>query len=272
MEAFKREVIRMKDWFPLTSYEFYAYLTTGMVVLAAVDRVVLGSMLAEQTSWTVVGGVFWAAIAYLTGQILAIPASAIGEQVLARWWLRPPVDLLLGIKTPRWREHAVRWLFSAREYSPLPTAMSASVRRKIASALAVEVADVDGETAFQVAFPYARGVADTATRLDAFINQYGMCRNVSFASLIAAVLLAWHAGHGGDRIDRGLAVAALVLCVGLFGRFVKFYAAYSRDVFRTYEKCVPAPANVALGGAPSPPPTPSPPAALTTPTPVPPRV
>lgn len=28
----------MKDWFPLTSYEFYAYLTSGMVVLAAADR------------------------------------------------------------------------------------------------------------------------------------------------------------------------------------------------------------------------------------------
>lgn len=256
----------MKDWFPLTSYEFYAYLTTGMVVLAAVDRVFLGSMLAGQASWTVVGGVFWAAMAYLTGQILAIPASAIGEHVLARWWLLPPVDLLLGIKAPRLREYAVRWLFGAREYAPLPAAMGASVRRKVASALAVGAADVDGETAFQCAFPHARGVADTASRLDAFINQYGMCRNVSLASLIAAALLAWRAGHGGDRVDRALAAAALVLCVGLFGRFVKFYAAYSREVFRTYDKCVAAPSGVNAATAP-PSASPSPPAQSPAPTP-----
>lgn len=231
----------MKDWFPFTSYDFYAYLTAGMVTLAAVDRVFFGSMLAGETSWTVVNGAFWTAIAYLTGQILAIPSSTVLEHLLLRMWLLPPSQVLLGLRAPRRRELAMRWVFGAREYEPLPVASQNSVLRKVAAALSVRVSEVDGEAAFHCAFPTARGVADSATRLDNFLNQYGMCRNVSFASLIAMGLMVWRALHTGDRIDWTLAGAALVLAVGLFGRFVKFYAAYAREVFRTFDKQVSAP-------------------------------
>lgn len=231
----------MKDWFPFTSYDFYAYLTAGMVTLAAVDRVFLGSILASQSSWTVVNGAFWTAIAYLTGQILAIPSSAILEHVLVRKWLRAPSRILLGLDAPRWREVCVRWAFGAREYDPLPAPNRISVMRKVAASLSVRIDEVDGETAFHCAFPHARGVADSATRLDNFINQYGMCRNVSFASAIASGLMTWRASNTGAQLDWVLAIAAMVLMLGLFGRFVKFYAAYAREIFRTYDRVVPAP-------------------------------
>lgn len=230
----------MKDWFPFTSYEFYAYLAAGMVTLAAIDRVYLGSMLANEASWTVVNGAFWVAIAYLIGQILAIPSSTILEHLLMRKWLRAPSRILLGLDAPRWREIAVRWLFAAREYEPLPGATQDSVKRKVAAALAIAPADVQGEAAFHCAFPHARGVSDSATRLDNFMNQYGMCRNVSLASLIASIIMIVHARSTGARLDWFIAIAGVVLAVGLFGRFVKFYAAYAREVFRTFDKCVPS--------------------------------
>lgn len=229
----------MKDWFPLTSYEFYAYLTAGMVTLAAIDRVFLESMLAHETHWTIVNGVFWAAIAYLSGHILAIPSSVLLEHVLARKVLHSPSAILLGLEVPRAREIAMRWILGAREYTPFPPANRASMIRKIASSLSASPNALDSETAFQVAFPHARGVADTATRLDNFLNQYGLCRNVSLAAFVAAALLAGRAIGTCDRIDWILAAAALVMSVGLFGRFVKFYAAYAREVFRTYDKVVP---------------------------------
>lgn len=238
----------MKDWFPFTSYDFYAYLTAGMVTLAAVDRVFLDSMLASQANWTFVNGAFWAAIAYLVGQILAIPSSVLLEHLLGRMWLRAPSRILLGLDPPRLRETGVRWAFGAREYEPLPVATRNSVLRKVAAALSVPVTDVEGEAAFHYAFSHARDVADSATRLDNFMNQYGMCRNVSFASTVAAGLMIWRVSHTCDPQDWFLAIAALVLAVGLFGRFVKFYAAYTREVFRTYDKVVSASAT--------PPPTP----------------
>ncbi|WP_066651919.1 MULTISPECIES: hypothetical protein [Sphingomonas] len=239
----------MKDWFPFTSYDFYAYLTAGMITLAAVDRVFLGSMLASQANWTFVNGAFWTAVAYLIGQILAIPSSVFLEHLLGRRWLRAPSHILLGLEPPRLRETGVRWAFGAREYEPLPVATRNSVLRKVAAALSVPETDMEGEAAFHCAFPHARNVADSATRLDNFMNQYGMCRNVSFASAVAAGLMFWRSSQTCDRLDWFLAIAAVVLAVGLFGRFVKFYAAYTREVFRTYDKVVSAPTI--------PPPTPS---------------
>ena len=66
----------------------------------------------------------------------------------------------------------------AREYQPFPTLNQTRIIGKLATALGVTSTMVDGEAAFLAAFPHARNVSDTATRLDNFINQYDICRNV----------------------------------------------------------------------------------------------
>lgn len=229
----------MKDWFPLTSYDFYAYLTTGMIMIAAYDHAFMASALAQQAQWTVPEGVFWIAIAYLTGQIIAIPASGLLEHLLARRILRAPAPLLLGSKRPRWREKAAAVIFSAREYQPFPLPNRTSILTKAAKELGVAADSVTAEAAFQIAFPHARSVADSATRLDNFLNQYGMCRNVSFACLVAGIMLWIGAVQAPTNVNIALCIGAFVLAIGLFARFLKFYAAFAREVFRTFDKVVP---------------------------------
>lgn len=231
----------MKDWFPLTSYDFYAYLTAGMIAIAAFDHAFMASVLANRTQWTVVDGVFWVAIAYLAGQIIAIPSSGLLEHVLARRVLRAPAQLLLGLKPLRWRERAVAVIFSAREYQPFPPPYRASILVKAGKELGIDAASVSAEAAYQVAFPHARAVADCASRLDTFLNQYGMCRNVSFASLLAGIMLSIGAWQAPTTTNIVLCAGAYLLAIGLFGRFLKFYAAYAREVLRTFGKAVPAP-------------------------------
>ncbi len=226
----------MKDWFPLTSYEFYAYLTTGMVVLAAFDRAFMGSMLAEATEWKVVIAVFWAAIAYLIGQIVAIPSSAILEHWLAKRVLRDPSAVILGLRPQRFREHCFGTVVGAREYEPFPQDYRAGIVTKLARVLNVTEPNIQPDAAFQCAFPQARSVSDSATRMDNFLIQYGLCRNVSFACALAAVFLTCLAARTGDRTDLLLAVGAAVMALGLFVRFIKFYAAFTREVFRAFDK------------------------------------
>lgn len=236
----------MKDWFPFTSYDFYAFLSTGMIVLAAIDRVLMDSMLANQEQWTVAGGVFWAAMAYLAGQIVAIPSAILLELWLARRVLHSPVSILLGISTPRKRERIAAVIFGAREYQPFPVPNRSRIIAKLATELHVDKEALDPEAAFQCAWPHARSVADTATRLDNFLNQYGMCRNVSCACAIAAILLAFPAWRAVNPHDVTLFAGALFLSIGLFGRFIKFYAAFAREVFRSYDKIMPAAQAVGL--------------------------
>jgi hypothetical protein len=223
----------MKSWFPLADYDFYAFLTAGMILIAAGDFSFGGSQLIGRSSWSIFGAVFWIVIAYLIGQVTAGWSASILEFGLARCFFRAPVDLILGISRPRLRERAVEIFAGAREYKPFPPAVSAAVLQKASERLGgFEI--IDGETAFQIAFPVARRSSDTAARLDRFINVYGMCRNTSFVAFIAAVFLIIAAFREGSIAKAWLSVATLILAVGMFGRFMKFYAAYSREVFRTF--------------------------------------
>ncbi|AOF98798.1 hypothetical protein BSY18_4051 (plasmid) [Blastomonas sp. RAC04] len=226
----------MKDWFPLTSYEFYAYLTSGMVVLAAADRTFMGSTLASHTDWKVAIAVFWVAIAYLVGHIVAIPSSAIFEHLIAKRVLRDPSAVILGLEPQRFREHCFGTVVGAREYEPFPADYRAAIVTKLARALNVTEPNIQADAAFQCAFTPARSIADSATRMDNFLNQYGFCRNVSFANLIAAALLTILAWRTGEQSDAFLAIGAGVLALGLFIRFIKFYAAYTREVYRAFNK------------------------------------
>jgi hypothetical protein len=224
----------VKDWFPFTNYDFYAYLTAGMIVIAAFDYVFTGATLAQQ-DWTLVNGFFWAALAYLLGQILAIPSSALFEHVIARGVFHPPTSILLGLRSPRKREKLIAVVFGAREFSPLPEPNRTRVVDKLAGILDIDVAAVSGEAAFHCAFPRARSIGDTASRLDTFLNQYGMSRNVSFASGLAAAMMCAAVSAHPTSVNWALFGGAVVLSIGLFIRFLKFYAAYSREVFRTFD-------------------------------------
>lgn len=228
----------MKNWFPLTDYEFYAFLTAGMIVIASVDFAFCGSSLLSRSSWTVASGVFWIAAAYLTGQLTAGPSSSFSEHLAGKRIFRTPGDVLLGFTAPRRRERILCALSGAREYQAFPTAIANSITSKASLLLGAEPI-TDAETAFQVAFPRARRSVDTAKRLDNFGNVYGMCRNVSFAALIATAVLMTGAVLHDDAKSAWCGLGAFVLALGMFGRFMKFYAAYSREVFRTFNSELP---------------------------------
>lgn len=223
----------MKNWFPLTDYDFYAFLTAGMILVAAADFAFGGSQLIGRATWSIPGAVFWVVVAYLIGQVTAGWSASVLEFGAGRRMFRAPVDLILGISPPRRRERALAVFAGAREYQPFPSAVSAAVLQK-ASARLGGASVPDGETAFHIAFPVARRSVDTATRLDRFINIYGMCRNTSFVSFIATGFLLIAAYRECSSTKAWLAGATLVLAIGMFGRFMKFYAAYSREVFRTF--------------------------------------
>ena len=122
-----------------------------------------------------------------------MPSVTLLEHVVARRILRPPSEIILGTQPPRRCEHWLSAVSGAREYQPLPNLNQTRTVGKLAAGLGLASTTVGGEAAFLAASPHARSVADTATRLDKFINQYGMCRNVSMAAVLAAVMLGYAA-------------------------------------------------------------------------------
>jgi hypothetical protein len=227
---------QMKSWFPFSDYDFYAYLTSGMLLIAVIDYTFGGGVLIARTEWTVVQVAFWTAVAYLAGQLVAGPSSALLEHLVASKLLHPPIAISLGMQQPRRREYIVRVLFAAREYGPLPQHNNRRLIEAAASSLGVPADEIhDPEAVFGVAFSVARGSADAVVRMDQFRNLYGFSRNISFVGLFASCLLSmklFSAPH--DAHLWWTLAGALILAVGMFGRFFKFYAAYSREVFSAF--------------------------------------
>ena len=224
----------MKNWFPFTDYDFYAYISAGVIVIAGIDYTLFGAVLVGRAEWTIVQGVFWTMFSYLVGHITAGLSSFALEQMLINKVFCSPVLIILGLRKPRWFERLFKLLF-AREYSAFPTENSDMILDKLASSLKCERSSLrDSETIFQTAFLVSRYETTSEVRLNQFMNQYGLCRNVAFAFLLVAVLLAWKRLCQPAEMDGWLLLGSLLMAGGMYGRFLKFYSAYSREILRTF--------------------------------------
>jgi hypothetical protein len=224
----------MKSWFPFTDYDFYAYITSGVIVIAGVDYALFGGVLVNRTEWTVVQGIFWTMISYLVGHISAGLSSFALEKTLAKKMFRAPESIILGLQKPRWFERVFKSLL-ASEYSAFPQANCDDILDKLAVSLKCDRASVtDPEAMFQTAFGIARYEPTSEVRLNQFMNLYGLCRNVAFAFLLVAILLIWKRFYNPTPMDDWLLTGATIMVVGMFGRFLKFYSAYTRETFRIF--------------------------------------
>ncbi len=91
----------MKSWFPFTDYDFYAYITAGVIVIAGLDYALFGGVLVNRSEWTVVQGVFWSMISYLVGHITAGLSSFLLEQNAIKKAFRAPVLIILNLRKLR---------------------------------------------------------------------------------------------------------------------------------------------------------------------------
>jgi hypothetical protein len=224
----------MKSWFPFTDYEFYAYIMSGVIVIAGVDYALFGGVLVNRTEWTVVQGIFWTMISYLVGHISAGLSSFALEQILVKRVFRAPESIILGLQKPRWFESVFKSLF-AREYSAFPQPNCDDILDKLAASLKCDRASLnDLEAMFQTAFSVSRYEPTSEVRLNQFMNMYGLCRNVAFAFVLVTLLLIWKRVCNPAPMDDWLLTGASVMAVGMFGRFLKFYSAYTRETLRTF--------------------------------------
>ena len=223
----------MKSWFPFTDYDFYAYLSTGVIVLFSLDYGMNGGVIILRENWSFVQIVFAVTIAYLLGQVIAGLASAILEHWVARRIIRPPVAVMMGIGR-RTLPEALIGRFG-RYYQPQSKHWRSVILQGVARELDKEPDAIeDPEEVFQVAFPVSRSIPDSAARMDEFRRLYGFCRNVALAGLISTVPLVHRATVESDDTLYWWAVLVFILSIGMFFRFLKFYADFAGEVLRTY--------------------------------------
>lgn len=215
----------MRGWFPLTDFDFWAFLTSGAVLLAAADRV-FGLGWLDRENWTVVQVGLAAAVAYVTGHVIAEGASRFLEGALVHRLLGTPASLLLSDKPDR---PAGCWLYPGY-FQPVAPELRARIERRAAR----EDPPLERNAIYANAYVLARRDQLAAGRLAMFQNQYSMCRNVSLACLLAAPALTISGIHTGRTADFWWAAAALVVAAVMLIRFLKYYRLFSVEVLNAY--------------------------------------
>jgi hypothetical protein len=216
---------------PFGVYDFFGYLASGFLVLAALDLVFTGGSVLK-SDMQLLPGLFWLVVAYVTGHIVANTSSFVLERALVQRVLGRPHQVLFEVPARRnWSR-----LFPGY-YEALPQETRERVLKK-----ANERAGITqpGPGLFFHCFAFVRGDEDARGRLDSFLSLYGFSRNVATAAAIAVLVLAADfismesvevALHS---VEFRWAVAAAVAAVGLLYRYLKFFRLYSVEVFIRY--------------------------------------
>jgi hypothetical protein len=201
---------------PFTSYDFWAYLSAGFMLLFALDQAA-GTHLLMQEKWTVVQGVMAVSVAYAVGQLVASGSSWIYEKFLVGKLLGYPRDILFGQVTA-WR--GFQKLLPGY-YAPLPAETRKSALEK-GNKVGV---DKPGEALFWPAHVYGRGTPSVAARLDNFLNLYGFCRNTAFVGLFDAAVFYWsYCQPNGPPEHLIWARISLVVSLGMTLRYLPLRA------------------------------------------------
>ncbi len=214
------------DRFPFTSYDFWAYLAAGFLLLGPADFV-FGTNLLTGRDWSWFEISVAVSSAYVTGQLVASLSATLLERGLVGHLLGYPRNVLFG-RAQVWRW--VRWCL-AGYYTALPEA----TQRAAAEKGKVVGVDEPGEALFWPAFNAARDRPKVMERLESFLNQYGFARNIATVAILDGLLLAWsYSFNEGPALHANLAWVSLMVAVGMTLRYLKFFRLYAVEVFTAY--------------------------------------
>jgi len=221
------------DKIPFTTYDFWAYLSSGFLLLFIVDVVGPTDILAK-VNWSFVQIIVAVSAAYAVGHIVAHLSSLLLERGLVEKVLGPPRAALFGHpRAPRWIRALLPGYFKA-----LPNEIA---QNALARAKAAGVSDA-GQAMFQLAFHNARNNPVVLARIDNFLNLYGFCRNIALVCLIdAAILYANYRWFRGPDDHYWWSLVALVMGIGMVARYLKFFRHFSYEIFTAYGSESPAP-------------------------------
>lgn len=210
---------------PFSVYDFFAYLSSGIVLVATVD-VVYGAGWLLQDKQPIVLGIVALFIAYIAGHAVAHLSSVILENWILGGVLGRPSALLMSGESSRWR-----YVFP-NYFKPLPK----QTRKRIRAKQALRNFEGEGESLFLHIFSTMKGQAGVGERLQSFLNLYGFSRNVCLALVLSGVMALVGPVDQRALSADGYGLAMLLIAIVMFYRYLKFFRQYSYELFVSYSE------------------------------------
>jgi hypothetical protein len=223
--------------FRFSDYDLFGYLAAGIIVFGLCDFTI-GTQIVWKDSWSISSAVAVILGGYVLGHIVSGLAALIVDRWLVRSLLGTPANLLFRADT---RKITLFQRVVLGDFlKPLhPSLRSRVLERAGMSAQTAEQPEA-GEELFWRAWPIIKREPIPYGRADSFLKLYGFCRTLSFISFVAALVFAAKAYTGWNSLQLSaqtyltLAVAAAVVSFVMFRRYLRFFRAYSLEVFSTF--------------------------------------
>lgn len=221
---------------PFNIYDFFAYLASGCIVLAAVDFAFDLGWSAKKEIGALLG-VFAVVVAYVVGHVNASLSGFFIQTLIVKKLLHDPIVILFEDYPLESGANRIHRLIFSGFYRPLTSTTRLRVLEKSEKKLGRVVT---GSGLFFHCHPIVKQNDAVSKRLETFLYLYGFCRNVCMACLLAVPILLigslheWrtHAVVASSKL--WWALAAAICAVGMFYRYLKFFRLYSYEVFVNY--------------------------------------
>ncbi len=210
---------------PFTVYDFFAYLSSGGLVVAAVDYTFGYQWLLLHRIGLPLG-LLLTFLAYISGHVVAHFSSFFLEQLLVHRLLRSPSRCLLGEGPPQYLSR----LFPGY-YRALPAVTRERIRQRAASMGAQNVA---GESLFLHAYAVVARDKDSQDRLDEFRNLYGFARNMTLSFMVTFLVFLAGTSFRGLPPSGVWSLLSLGFGVVMLYRYLKFFRQFSYQLLITY--------------------------------------
>lgn len=210
---------------PFTVYDFFAYLSSGSLLVAAFDYTFGYQWLLAPGQISAVLAIFLIFAAYLTGHLIAHFSSFLLEDIFVAKILKRPSHTLLGEAPPRF----LKFIFPGY-YKALPIERQTRVQQQAAS----RGVSSAGEALFQHAYAVVTQSEASLRRLDEFRNLYGFARNMTLALTVSATFLIIAHFKITPSLSPWWAILAALFALGLLYRYLKFFRQFSYQLLITY--------------------------------------
>jgi len=213
--------------FPFDPYDFFGYLSSGIIVLFGLN-IIVGTPHILSIQPKPLQTFLILLFAYIAGQCIASPSKWLLEDLIIKRVLKTP-----GTNLMRSKEQPAFWIAKTLfpgYYQPL----SEFTQNKILANLK----ESTGEPLFEH-IRFSNSIVSDAklmSRLSSFLNKYGFSRNLCFVSLAfsGCILLLTPFDLKTDTTRYGL--LSFVASIMLFYRYLKFFRQYSYELFNTYAR------------------------------------
>jgi len=224
-------------FFRFSDYDLFGYLASGIISLGLCD-IVVGTKFVLKDSWSISSAVAVILASYIVGHIISGLAALLIDRGLVRPLFGTPANLLMRSEKRNysWLQRALLGEF----LKPLhPSLRSRVLRRAGINTAEGEPRDA-GEEVFWRAWPIIKREPIPYGRADSFLKLYGFCRSISLISSVAAVIFAVKASTGCYSFQISTqqyclwAIGAAIVSFVMFRRYLRFFRAYSLEVFSTF--------------------------------------